>query len=251
MRTAMLRVPTRRGMMGLGDCAWVNGSYVNVLPNGSVVGCGAPPTPAPISGPGASSSVANFYQDVIASDPYYSSPQYLAAEAASGAAPQTPTQAAVSTLNDYCQQNVFNNGIWGTPLDTATCNGITPLSSAMAAAGSVVTPNYYQIAPGGGSGTQGGGPVVTATPAASTPTSKAPSITQPTTSTTTPQTSTVNPGNNASTDLVNGQPAAGSSLNPALASAESWLTASMFGGIPNWMLVAGAVVAVIVIGGKR
>lgn len=145
----ILRVQVRRGIgafrRGVGDCQWVNGSWVNVLPNGSVEGCGAPPTPAPITGGSAAAgSIANFYQDVIAANPYLSSPAYLAAEAAAGAPEPAGGAAAdaAATLKGYCEQNQFNNVIWGTPLDTATCKGATPLPGAVATVGQVTTPNY-------------------------------------------------------------------------------------------------------------
>ncbi len=234
-----LRTPTRRGMRGMGDCAWVNGSYVNVLPNGSVMGCGVPPTPPPIAGTGPAASIANEYQQVIADNPYLSSPAYLAAEAAAGAPDPGAAADAQATLRQYCSQNVFNNGIWGTPLDTATCNGLTPLPGAVATVGTVVTPNYFAIAPAGGSGTQGGGPVVKATPAPQpAPAPPAQTI----------QNSATNPGNNAGPALVNGQPASSSKL-----AIPAWFTdptQDLIPGFQNWLLLAAGVGALFLLGKK-
>jgi hypothetical protein len=245
-RTSLLRIPSRTGMRGLGDgCQWIQtpsgpawAQYVGT--QGGYVGCGVPPTPPPVVGTGPVSSILNEYQQVIADNPYLNSPAYLAAEAAAGAPDPGARQDAINTLIGYCQQNAFNNGIWGTPLDTITCNGNVPLPGMLAQLNSIVTPPYYSVVAGGGSGTQGGGQSV-ATVQKTQPASPPPVGTNVANSQT-------NAGNNASPDLINGQPTIGAKLSADFTAVESWIQT-------NWMLVAAGLAAVFILphlmGGRR
>lgn len=47
---------------------------------------------------------------------------------------QETANSTVLTLQNYCEQNVFNNSQFGDPLDTASCNGSTPIASYVTAA---------------------------------------------------------------------------------------------------------------------
>ena len=54
-----------------------------------------------------------------------------------------------------------------------------------------------------------------------------------------------------STQINTTQSSGGLDLSSMTASAESWLTGSMIGGIPNWMLIAGAVGAMFLLGRSK
>jgi hypothetical protein len=87
------------------------------------------------------------------------------------------------------------------------------------------------------------GPVTSPSPAIPTP------ITNPT-----PVTSA--PTSPSGSTIINSSGAAAATTSPASTSitdeAESWLTGSMFGGIPNWGLVAAGVgLLLVLVGGKR
>lgn len=129
-----------------------------------------------------------------------------------------PAADAVYSLKQYCQN------IQGFTTDPQ-CNGTTPTAAAMAAAQSVgFTPQqvaaqqaYYQqtgqlvgsaqanISTGGGSGTQGGGPVMTVTPKPAVP--AAPPTTQAMPNINTANTAGTSGGPTGS--LLNGQPVSG------------------------------------------
>jgi hypothetical protein len=188
-----------------------------------------------------------------ANSPYLNSPAFLASQAAAlqnecAVDPSSPScLVAQSTgdinkgvnygadtsydLNTYCQQNVFNNTAFGDPLDTNSCNGATPKSQYLTAAGQIVgnpgslvstggpqvlNAGGYYVSAGQGSGTQGGGPVMTVKPApAPPPIPKAVNPTLPTV-----QTSNVTGASGgAGGALVNGQPAAGSNASASATAA--------------------------------
>lgn len=253
--TGILRVPSgaqirglsggmraRQGLRGLGECQWFNGSWVDVLANGSIMGCGVPPAAPQIPGTSTGAAIINRELD-WANDPFLNSPAYLAAEAKDGATVASNAADAVTSLNEWCNQSKFNHDVWGTPIDTASCTPTgAPLPTLIGQAQAIVTPNFFSttptspvtppatvIASGGGSGTQGGGQNVVTT------TANKPAPPPP--DKTTPQNSTTNAGNNASTSL----------LPPGFLAWFNDSSKDLIPGVPNWILVAAGVGALVFI----
>lgn len=221
MRMGMLRVPHRHGFRGMGD---------------------------------ASTILSN--EQFWSTNPYLTSPAFLASQAASlqkdcAAAPNDPAcqiatvtgdltkgynPVADTTLNlsDYCSQNLFNNGMFATPLDTAACSGGKPVQSLLTQAATIAAASPLNQPPqaqpvnvvsGGGSGTQGGGgSVLTVAPK---PPAPAPS---------------------PSPSPAPTPPPGADSLSVLSTSTTAWLQA-------NWILVAAGVGAIILLpslmGGKH
>lgn len=212
-RTGMLRVPARFGMRGLGDAA-------NIL----------------------AQEQSNVTQHM---DPAFLAAQALELQNECAVAPWSPACQVAQVTNDvnvgynpvadtqlnlenFCQENQANNATFGTPLDTVNCRG--PVANpALLTQAATIAQQAAAVSRGPGSGTQGGGPVMTVTPSASPAAAPVPLAVNP--PPTTVQNSTLNPGNNASTDL----------LPPgALNTAESWIQ-------QNWLLLAAGAAAIFLL----
>lgn len=243
----MLRNLRARAMNGLGQCSWIDQGtdgyfWGEVLPNGSIESCpsGGPPIAPPTSPSNTSGQNIINENQAFADNPNLNSSTYFAAESAAiGAAVGTDAQNTLAELATYCQQNLLNAQEFGDPVDTATCNGAIPLPGLTTQAITVAPP------PMTGSST---------TPAPATGQTKTQGSTQ-TQNTNTMQSST---GGSAPTSQGASQSSSGSTSSGSgfdLTAIENWFTGSMFLGIPNWALVAGAVAAVFVlpkvIGGRR
>ena len=127
------------GLFGMGDCQWVGDQWVNVLHNGSVEGCGAPPPAPTIPDTSAGAAIINAGA-ANAANPYLQSPAYLQAVAAAEGAPvPTPQEQTQQSLQYYCQTNADNVITFGTPADTATCIGAQVNPSVLAQVPAVFT----------------------------------------------------------------------------------------------------------------
>lgn len=188
---------------------------------------------------------------------YLASPAFLASQAAAlqnecAVSPNSPAcQIATITndvnvgynpladtmvnLSDYCSQNLFNNNMFATPLDTATCGTAGKVQPA-------VVQQAVDIAKKS--------QVQAITPASSTNPSTLPQQNPLTTkvpdSTTTPATSTItNQPSNASTDLVNKTPSTGAgSGGMVVAGAPDAITTWIQN---NWILLAAGAAALVIL----
>lgn len=210
--------PPVRALMGLGDA-------------GTILSQEAGDTSGYFDSPAFLEGQAATLQNECDVDP--SAPDCLVAESTGDITMgYNPVADTVLNLNNYCQQNVQNNITFGTALDTGSCSGSTPLPAVIAqassnAAGFVpLTPtqisNEANITPG----------TVAAqiTPATTTP------VTTPAT-TTTPVASAPAAGSGGSTGATSDD---GFAL-PA------WLTEDSIAGIQNWILLAGGLVALMIL----
>jgi hypothetical protein len=143
-------------------------------------------------------------------------------------------------LNDYCQQNVANNAVFNTPLDTSTCAGSAPLASVVAQAAAIPSSNgWIGLTPAQIASVPA--PVVTPTPngSAVTPTGVTPVVAVA---------AVVPPAASTSASGLSITPSASTvTTSTSTFALPAWLTEDSYAGIQNWIWIAGGLVALMVL----
>jgi hypothetical protein len=137
-KVLFLRSRVPRGFRGFGDAASILAQEQAFSTNPYLT------SPAFLAGQ------AKALQNECAVDP--SSPACIVAQTTGDISQgYNPTVDATLNLNNYCQQNVFNNQTFGDPLDTASCSGVTPKAALVAQAATIGSAFQNPLlAPGGG-----------------------------------------------------------------------------------------------------